>query len=119
MNQLTFFLLSLGKRKRVPTQKAVESDLDFTLKIKDEGNQESDIESAPKIAKTDEEEEEDSTEVSKEVLFSEKENKKPIEEAKPEVKPGEKVKKPPVSATMKSCSRIKTSLTPPDYWPGA
>jgi len=102
-----------GKRKRVPTQKALEADIDLTLKnLKDEGNQESDIESAAKIAKTDEED--DSTEVSKEVIYSDKENTTPIDsklEVKLDVKPGDvkpdvKVKKPRANIPCPRCGKM-------------
>ena len=122
MNLLTFFLLSLGKRKRVPTQKALEADIDLTLKnLKDEGNQESDIESAAKIAKTDEED--DSTEVSKEVIYSDKENTTPIDsklEVKLDVKPGDvksdvKVKKPRANIPCPRCGKLPTEETLKTY----
>ena len=75
----------------------------MTLRIKDEVNQESDIESAAKVAKTDEEEEAIIEEDIKDT--TEKENKKPVE-TKADVKPGEKVKKPRANIPCPRCGKM-------------
>ncbi len=117
--KLTYILYFSGKRKRIPTQKAIESDLDATLKIKveepdfNESSQDvpDDFEEAipgspakpppAKAPKKDKAAKESETEADKsedDSAVKEKENKKPG--------PGGKVKKPRANIPCPRCGKM-------------